>query len=138
MTSDPLLAWRDEFPILARTTYMVSHSLGAMPRRTADSLSEFTATWASRGVRAWHEGWWEMSVTVGDLIGSIIGAGPGEVVMNQNASTGQWVVASCFNWQERRNKIVTEGLNFPSNDYIYHGLARQGARIVTVPSRRTA
>ena len=75
-----------------------------------------------------------MSVTVGDLIASIIGAGPGEVVMNQNASTGQWVIASCFDWQERRNKIVTEGFNFPSNDYIYHGLARQGARVVTVPS----
>jgi kynureninase len=132
--TEPLLAWRDEFPILAHTTYMVSHSLGAMPRRTADSLSAFTETWATRGVRAWHEGWWEMSVTVGDLIASIIGAGPGEIVMNQNASTGQWVIASCFDWQERRNKIVTEGLNFPSNDYIYHGLARQGARIVTVPS----
>jgi kynureninase len=132
--TDPLLAWRDEFPILARTTYMVSHSLGAMPRRTADSLSEFTDTWATRGVRAWHEGWWEMAVTVGDLVGAIIGAGPGEVVMNQNASAGQSVIASCFNWQERRNKIVTEGLNFPSNDYIYHGLARQGARVVTVPS----
>jgi kynureninase len=113
---------------------MVSHSLGAMPRRTSDSLSEFTATWATRGVRAWHEGWWEMAVTVGDLIGSIIGAGQGEVVMNQNASTGQSVIASCFNWQDRRNKIITEGLNFPSNNYIYHGLARQGARIVTVPS----
>jgi kynureninase len=129
-----LLAWRDEFPILARTTYMVSHSLGAMPRRTVDSLSEFTETWATRGVRAWHEGWWEMAVTVGDLIGSIIGAGQGEVVMNQNASTGQSVIASCFNWQDRRNKIVTEGLNFPSNEYIYYGLARQGARIVMVPS----
>jgi kynureninase len=132
--TDPLLAWRDEFPILARTTYMVSHSLGAMPRRTADSLSEFTDTWATRGVRAWHEGWWEMAVTIGDLVGAIIGAGPGEVVMNQNASAGQSVIASCFNWQERRNKIVTEGLNFPSNDYIYHGLAHQGARVVTVPS----
>ncbi len=132
--SDPLLAWRDEFPILADTTYMVSHSLGAMPRRTADSLTEFTQTWGSRGVRAWHEGWWEMPITIGDLIGSIIGAGPGEVVMNQNASTGQWVIASCFDWRDRRNKIVTEGLNFPSNDYIYHGLARQGARIISVPS----
>jgi kynureninase len=132
--SDPLLAWRDEFPILAGTTYMVSHSLGAMPRGAADSLSEFTETWAARGVRAWHEGWWEMAVTVGNLIGSIIGAGPGEVVMNQNASTGQSVIASCFNWQDRRNKIVTEGLNFPSNDYIYHGLARQGARVIPVPS----
>jgi kynureninase len=132
--SDPLLAWRDEFPILARATYMVSHSLGAMPRRAADSLAEFTDTWATRGVRAWHEGWWEMAVTVGDLIGSIIGAGPGEIVMNQNVSAGQAVIASCFNWSDTRNKIVTEGLNFPSNDYIYHGLARQGARVVTVPS----
>lgn len=131
---DPLLAWREEFPILANTTYMVSHSLGAMPRSATASLTEFTDTWATRGVRAWHEGWWEMAVTVGDLIGSIIGAGPGEVVMNQNVSTGQWVVASCFDWRERRNKIVTEGLNFPSNDYIYHALARQGARVVTVPS----
>jgi kynureninase len=134
MTSDPLLAWRDEFPILASATYMVSHSLGAMPRRTADSLAEFTATWATRGVRAWYEGWWEMAVTMGDLVGSIIGAGPGEVVMNQNVSAGQWVVASCFDWQERRNKIVTEGLNFPTNDYIYHALTRQGARVITVPS----
>jgi kynureninase len=134
MASDPLLVWRDEFPILAHTTYMVSHSLGAMPRGVKRSLDEFTAAWETRGVRAWHEGWWEMAVTVGDLIGSIIGAGAGEVVMNQNVSAGQSVVASCFDWRERRNKIVTEGLNFPSNDYIYHGLARQGARVITVPS----
>ena len=134
MIADPLLAWRDEFPILANSTYMVSHSLGAMPRTASDSLAEFTQTWATRGVRAWHEGWWEMAVTVGDLVGSIIGAGPGEVVMNQNVSAGQWVVASCFDWRDRRNKIVTEGLNFPSNDYIYHALTRQGARVVTVPS----
>jgi kynureninase len=134
MASDPLLVWRDEFPILAHTTYMVSHSLGAMPRGVKRSLDEFTAAWETRGVRAWHEGWWEMAVTVGDLIGSVIGAGAGEVVMNQNVSAGQSVVASCFDWRERRNKIVTEGLNFPSNDYIYHGLARQGARVITVPS----
>ena len=134
MTADPLLVWRDEFPILANTTYMVSHSLGAMPRSAVDSLTEFTDTWAARGVRAWHEGWWEMAVTVGDLVGTLIGAGPGEVVMNQNVSAGQWVVASCFDWRDRRNKIVTEGLNFPSNDYIYHALARQGARVVAVPS----
>jgi kynureninase len=98
------------------------------------SLDEFTATWETRGVRAWHEGWWEMAVTAGDLVGSIVGAGEGEVVMHQNVSAAQWVVASCFDWRERRNKIVTEGLNFPSNDYIYHGLARQGARVVSVPS----
>jgi kynureninase len=132
--NDPLLAWRKEFPILGHTTYMISHSLGAMPRRVSERLQEFADTWATRGIRAWEEGWWEMPVTVGDLIGSIVGAGPGEVVMHQNVSICQWIVASCFDWREPRNKLVTDGLNFPSNDYIYYGLERQGARVTRVAS----
>lgn len=129
---DPLLAWRPEFPILGHTTYMISHSLGAMPRRTGDRVAEFAATWAERGIRAWEEGWWEMPVTVGNLIGAIIGAGEGETVVQQNVSMCQWVVTSCFDWRARRNKLVTDGLNFPSNDYVYHGLERQGARVESV------
>jgi kynureninase len=133
-STDPLLAWRKEFPILEETTYLISHSLGAMPRRAQAALKQFAETWAARGVRAWEEGWWEMPITSGDLIGSIIGAGPGEVVMHQNVSVCQWVVSSCFDWKGPRNKIVSEGLNFPSNDYIYHALERYGARVCHVPS----
>ena len=132
--NDPLLVWRKEFPILASTTYMISHSLGAMPRRTADALQQFANTWATRGIRAWEEGWWDMPVTTGDLIATLIGAGKSEVVMHQNVSICQWIVTSCFNWSGPRNKLVTDGLNFPSNDYIYYGLERQGARIVSVSS----
>jgi kynureninase len=131
---DPLLAWRAEFPILAHTTYMISHSLGAMPARTAQRVQEFADTWATRGIRAWEEGWWDMPVSVGNLVGRIIGAGEGEVVMQQNVSICQSVVTSCFDWSGPRNKLITDGLNFPSNDYVYHGLARQGARVVSVAS----
>ncbi|KAF0193460.1 MAG: kynureninase, partial [bacterium] len=56
--SDQLLEWRKEFPILEKTVYMVSHSLGAMPRRVYDKVQEFADMWATRGVRAWAEGWW--------------------------------------------------------------------------------
>ncbi len=133
-TPDPLLAWRKEFPILGSTTYMISHSLGAMPERTRARMQEFTDTWATRGILAWEEGWWMMPITVGNLVGSIIGAGEGEVVMQQNVSVCQNVVTSCFDWRARRNKLVTDGLNFPSNNYIYHSLERSGARVVTVPS----
>jgi kynureninase len=134
LQTDPLLAWRQEFPILSSTTYMISHSLGAMPERTRARMREFTDTWAVRGVRAWEEGWWMMPITVGNLVGSIIGAGEGEVVMQQNVSICQNVVTSCFDWRARRNKLVTDGLNFPSNNYIYHALERTGARVVTVDS----
>jgi kynureninase len=129
-----LLEWRKEFPIVEKTTYLISHSLGAMPRRTADALQEFAAIWASRGIRAWEEGWWEMPVTIGNLIGSIIGAGPGEIVMHQNVSICQSLVTSCFDWNGSRNKLVTDGLNFPSNDYVYYGLERYGARVCQVAS----
>jgi kynureninase len=131
---DPLLAWRKEFPILEHTTYMISHSLGPMPRRAQAALQEFANTWATRGIRAWEEGWWSMPITCGDLIGSILGAPKGRIVMHQNVSICQSIVTSCFDWSGPRNKLVTDGLNFPSNDYIYHPLARQGAQIVSVTS----
>jgi kynureninase len=131
---DELLAWRREFPILERTTYMISHSLGAMPRGAEDSLREYTNVWATRGIRAWEEGWWEMPLRVGDLVGSIIGAAKGSVAMHQNVSVCQTIVTSCFDWSGRRNKLVTDGLNFPSNEYIYYGLRRQGARVCPVES----
>ena len=53
--TDDLLRFRADFPILERTTYMISNSLGAMPRGVYDSVHSFCDTWASRGVRAWEE-----------------------------------------------------------------------------------
>jgi kynureninase len=132
--ADSLLAWRKEFPTLEHTVHLISHSLGAMPRRTRDRLNEYADMWTTRGIRAWEEGWWKMPVEVGNLVGKIIGAGEGEVVMHPNVSVCQSIIASCFDWTAKRNKIVSEGMNFPSNLYIHHELERLGARVVTVPS----
>jgi kynureninase len=132
--ADRLLEWRPEFPILARTTYLVSHSLGAMPRGASVRLQEYAETWAARGVRAWAEGWWRMPLTVGDEVGQVIGAAPGSVAMHQNVSVCQALLLSCFDLGGRRNKIVYEDLNFPSVMYVYEAHRRLGARIVTVKS----
>jgi kynureninase len=132
--SDPLLHWRKEFPALDNTVYLISHSLGAMPRRTRERLNEYADVWSTRSIRAWEEGWWEMPIAVGNLIAKIIGAGDGEVSMHPNVSIAQSIVASCFNWSGKRNKLVSEGLNFPSNLYIHRQLESLGARVVTVDS----
>jgi kynureninase len=131
---DPLLARRADFPILERCTYLVSHSLGAMPRAAKDELAAYADEWATRGVRAWAEGWWAMPRTVGDQVGRIIGAAPGTVVMHQNVSVCQAIVLSCFDLRGRRNKVVYEDLNFPSVMYVYEAHRALGARVVTVPS----
>jgi len=132
---DQLLSYRKQFPILEKSVYLINHSLGAMPRRTYDRLHEYAEVWATRGIRAWAEGWWEMPVTTGDKIARIIGADPGTVVMHQNVSVCQSVIISCFDLSGKRNKIVYEAMNFPSVMYVYEAHAKAArARITEVPS----
>jgi kynureninase len=131
---DPLLAWRAEFPILETSTYLVSHSLGAMPRGVSRALAEYAEAWATRGVRAWAEGWWDMPVSVGDLVAPLIGARPGTVAMHQNVSVCQSLVLSCLRPTAERNRIVCEASNFPSVLYVHQAHRASGVELVTVPS----
>jgi kynureninase len=132
--NDPLLQFRDRFPILSRTKYLVSHSLGAMPDSTREALVEYADLWASRGVRAWGDRWWMMSIEVGDIIAPLIGAPPGSVVMLPNVTTAEAVVLSSYEYTAPRNRVVIVDGEFPSVRYIYDRLARRlGAEIVTVP-----
>ena len=132
--TDPLLAWRPEFPILETCTYLVSHSLGAMPRRTATYLQQFADEWSSRGVRAWSEGWWEVGRTTGDLLAPVLGVETGTISMHQNVTVAMAIIASCHRFDGRRNRIVMTDLEFPSNIYLFEGFRRYGAEIVHVPS----
>jgi len=124
--SDDLLKWRSEFPILDKTVYLISHSLGAMPKATYERLHDYADAWATRGIRAWAEGWWEMPVSVGNEVAQIIGADPDTVVMHQNVSVCQSLVLSCLEPTPQRNKIVYSELNFPSVMYVYEAHARDG------------
>jgi len=136
--TDELLKWRSEFPILEKAVYLISHSLGAMPRETYDRLHEYADIWATRGVRAWAEGWWDMPVSVGNDVARIIGADEGTVAMHQNVSICQSLILSCFlplTENSKRRKIVYSELNFPSVMYVYDAHARDhGLRIDIVKS----
>ncbi len=134
--TDKLLRFRSEFPILERTNYLVSNSLGAMPRGVPDKLAEYVDAWAEKGVRAWmNAGWWELPATIGDDIAPLIGAGRGEVVMVPNVTWAQATALSSLQYTPPRNRIVMTELDFPSVRYVYDKLARRlGAEIVTVPS----
>ena len=133
--TDPLLQYRREFPILERSTYLVSNSLGAMPRTVAERLAQYVDDWAELGVRAWTKGWWEMPVRVGDEIAPLIGANPGEVVMQPNVTMAQATVLSSLEYPAGRNRIVMSSLDFPSVSYVYQELAtRLGAELIVVPA----
>ncbi len=131
---DDLARYRSEFPILESTTYMISHSLGAMPRKVYDKLRSYADMWATRGIRAWAEGWWDMPVTTGNLIASLIGASPGEVVMHQNVSVAVSIILSSFVYQTPRNKILYFEVDFPTVIYVLEAQKRRGAEVVGIPS----
>ena len=133
--TDKLLQYRSEFPIVEQTTYLVSNSLGPMPRSVPARLAEYGDDWGSLGVKAWARGWWEMPVDVGSEIAPLMGADPGEVAMMPNVTIAQSAVLSSIDFTPPRDTIVMTELDFPSVRYAYQELAKRfGARIVEVPS----
>jgi kynureninase len=142
--ADDLLRYRPQFPILERTTYLISNSLGAMPQGVYDAMKSYADIWATRGVRAWEERWWMLAAQIGDEIGVLMNAPAGSVSVHQNVTTCQAVVASCFDFSGKRNKVVYSDMNFPSVMYFWEAQQTHGARVhmvktddgITVPLDR--
>jgi kynureninase len=126
--------WRDEFPILSGSVYMISNSLGAMPRQTARNLAEYAETWTTRGVRAWEERWWEMPTEVGNKIARVIGAADGTVSMHENVTTAHMVALSCLRPTAGRKRIVCSAMDFPSLVYLYRAQQAAGFELCVVPA----
>ena len=133
--NDPLLRFRDEFPVLARSTYLVSNSLGAMPRAVEGQLAEYTQRWADLGVKAWASDWWKKPIEVGDAIAPLLGAASNEVAMVANVTIAHAEILSAIDFSGGRDTIVMTALDFPSVRYVVDAMAaRLGARVVVVPS----
>lgn len=132
--ADPLLRLRGQFPILARTTYLISNSLGAVPEAAGSSLHDYYQIWATRGVRAWEDCWWSLVSDLGDLVAPLIGAGPGEIVFQPNVTIAHAVVLSALDYWRKADRLVTDDMHFPSILYLLGETRRSGARVVIVPS----
>jgi kynureninase len=108
-----LLRWRKEFPILERCVYLISHSLGAMPRGAYARLRQYADEWSRYGIDG-YERWLPRLRETADLIGSIVGAPRGTVALHQNVSTLLSIVISAIIRPGGRRKVVATDLNFPS------------------------
>ncbi|MBS4027233.1 MAG: aminotransferase class V-fold PLP-dependent enzyme [Ignavibacteriales bacterium] len=135
-SNDKLLRYRKEFPILKNCTYLISNSLGAMPKSVYEKMNEYAQTWATRGVRAWNDSWWDLSITVGNSIAPLIGAKENEIAMLQNTTLMQAILISCFDFKGKRYKIVFTDMEFPSTMYVHQQFATSlGAKIQVVKSK---
>jgi kynureninase len=119
MTQDTLLQWRKEFPILEKCNYLISNSLGAMPRGVYDSLKHYADTWAEHGVSAWGVEWFELNRKVSAKIAPLMGAPADSVLVHQNASIANSILFSALDFSAtQRNKVVITDMDFPSDIYV--------------------
>ena len=117
---------RNKFPILSRSVYLISNSLGAVPRQALDGLKKYYQLWAEEGVSAWEQEWWDLSRKVGNKIASFIGAAEDEVTMLTNATVCHWVSLSTkfLSKNDQRNQIIITDHDFPSVIYAVSKIAK--------------
>lgn len=133
MTEQDLLTLRGEFPALAESVYLISHSLGAMPQATTEALAEFASLWVKKSIVAWED-WLRESQLAAGRIARILGAAPGTVQMATNVSQVQATIASSLDFASPRNRVVYTDMNFPSVSYVWKAEERRGAEVVLVKS----
>jgi kynureninase len=119
MPTDPLLEWRDEFPILRKYNYLINNSLGAMPHRVYDSLTHYADMWAEHGVSAWGIEWFDLNRRVGNKIAPLMGAPEDSVLIHQNASIANSILFGALDFSETtRDKVVITDMDFPGDIYV--------------------
>jgi kynureninase len=129
---DPLRALRDLFTLPEGVIYLDGNSLGPLPKAAPDRISQAVREeWGQGLIRSWNTaGWFEMPQRLGDKIGTLIGAGPGEVVATDSTSVNLFKVLSAALSMvaaddPARRVILSERSNFPTDLYIAEGLCRE-------------
>ena len=122
---DELASYRSRFVISdPDLLYMDGNSLGRLPLAAAARVREVVdQEWGRDLIRGWNQGWYEAPLRVGDKIGRLVGAAPGQVAVCDSTSVNLFKLAgAALRLRPGRTKIVTDTLNFPSDLYILQGL----------------
>jgi kynureninase len=138
---DPLVSYRNQFVIDdPDLVYLDGNSLGRLPKAAIERATRIVEEeWGRDLIRGWNKGWWEAPARVGDKIGQLIGAGPGQVIVSDTTSANLFkLTMAALSLHPDRKRIVTDTLNFPSDLYILQGcvqLLSRNHEIVRIDSR---
>ena len=124
---DPLAHYREQFVINdPDLIYLDGNSLGRMPKAAAERAKQIVdEEWGNDLIRGWNKGWWDAPARVGDKIGKLIGAAPGQVMVSDTTSINLFKLAmSALTFQPNKTRIITDTFNFPSDLYILQGIQR--------------
>jgi len=122
---DPLASYRGQFVINdPELIYLDGNSLGRMPKAAAARAKQIVdEEWSNDLIRGWNKGWWDAPSRIGDKIGQLIGAAPGQVIVSDTVSVNLFKLATAaITLQPDKTRIITDTFNFPSDLYILQGI----------------
>lgn len=122
--ADPLASFREEFVLPEGVIYLDGNSLGALPARTAAHLQHVvTQEWGQGLIRSWNDaGWFDKPRTLGDRVGALIGAGPGQVVVCDSTSINIYkALVAALGLRPGRDVMIGDRDTFPTDLYMMQG-----------------
>ncbi|HYK95491.1 MAG TPA: kynureninase [Candidatus Dormibacteraeota bacterium] len=126
--ADPLASFRDRFvPMEPDVIYLDGNSLGRPTEAAIERVKDVAATWSTRLIRGWEDGWLELPMVVGDILAKgVLGAQPGEVAVTDSTTVNLYRLAvAALDARPGRRTVVVERSEFPTDRYIVEGLARE-------------
>ena len=124
---DSLASYREQFVVNdPDLIYLDGNSLGRLPKSVIERMQKAVEEeWGSDLIRGWNKGWWESPKSIGDKIGSILGAAEGQIVVGDQTSINLFKLATAaLTLQPHRKHIITDTFNFPSDLYILQGITK--------------
>ncbi len=129
-----LSGFRDEFPILAHRTYLISGSLGPLSRRSRGLAEEHLDLWQRLGPEElWFDHGLPKLQEVRERFARLIGADPDEIAIVPSVSSGLSSLATALDL-ESRPKVVLSEMDFPTNHYVWRAQERRGAKLDVIRS----
>ncbi|MGI8677827.1 MAG: kynureninase [Jatrophihabitans sp.] len=133
---DPLAFVRARFVVPDDLVYLDGNSLGALPTGVEAAVADtLQRQWGRDLIRSWNDnGWWTLPARIGDRIGALVGAAPGQIMCGDSTSVQLFqAVVALARMTSGRDVVITDGGNFPTDQYIAESAARLlGMRIARV------
>ncbi len=129
--SDPLRGLRDRFNIPGGMIYLDGNSLGPMPQAAASVLNRtIEQEWGHDLIRSWNSaGWFDMPVRLGDRVGALLGAAPGQTVVCDTTSINLFkAIHAAIGLRPDRDVVIAEDASFPTDLYIMEGAMNSAGR----------
>jgi len=124
---DKLAGFRLRFHNPKNEIYLDGNSLGKLPIETKKRVSDLIDNhWGENLIRSWNDYWLELPKKIASKIAILINADPNEVLVGGSTSVNLYKLGcALINSEIFPKQLLTDSLNFPTDNYILEGISKQ-------------